>query len=749
MAEERIDIKINVDDSGAKGTLKDLRSKLKELEDTAKTIGKGGAGFKELQKSIEDTKKSLLEESIAAAKSAKSMGELRKAMSQLKTAQEEVDQSSPDFDRLVDAINETEGRVGDLNDQFNTFAGSGMERAKRSTGLLNEGFQNLDFDKVSIGFKGITNLVGGFTTAINKSNPFINGFGGSMGNLKEQFSAFGQTGIGGVVKALGALSKAILTNPIMLLATVIIGLIAVVVQFYDKIKPVKAMVEAIGKAFDYVVGALKRFSDSLGLTTFAAEDALSKQKKFAETYAEYQEAKYDREISLARAAGKETSTLELQKIKMAELALKQKQQFIIKENLLRGSATEESNKAIQENAAALYKLETEYQTILAGIGKKAADEVVKTSEEAKKVSDDAEKKRKETAAKIKAERDAADAARKADNEKLLKETEDLNAKLIKDAETREKELLKLSTERALSEIETSKADEGVKSAARIAIIEDEKKQLLDIEKKFQQERDQIQQADDEAQKQRTHELNQLKLEGKDLELANLAEELDEKMAMYEGDEEMQWALVQQYQEQKDQIKADYDAKERDRKQQELDNVISIGQQSNDAMLGLANALFDAKRSHLEKGSAEELKFAKKQFQINKAMQLSSAVITGVQSVMAAFKNGMNNPVPLLGPATAAIYAAVAGVTAAANVAKIAATKFESGSFSPASGGSAPSAPGGSSQAAGSFKPSSFYTLGTPTGTGAGQGGQNTVYVGDINKVQNKVVVLENRSTLGQ
>ena len=54
--------------------------------------------------------------------------------------------------------------------------------------------------------------------------------------------------------------------------------------------------------------------------------------------------------------------------------------------------------------------------------------------------------------------------------------------------------------------------------------------------------------------------------------------------------------------------------------------------------------------------------------------------------MAAFLNGMKNPVPLLGPATAGVYAGLAAVAAATNIAKIAATKFESKSPDLSGGG---------------------------------------------------------------
>ncbi len=120
--------------------------------------------------------------------------------------------------------------------------------------------------------------------------------------------------------------------------------------------------------------------------------------------------------------------------------------------------------------------------------------------------------------------------------------------------------------------------------------------------------------------------------------------------------------------------------------EEINNALDIGKQTLQATANLADAVFAIKRSNLVKGSKEELKVAKQQFEVNKALQLSIATITGIMSVMEAYKNGMKNPIPLLGPATGTAYAVIAGVTAAANIGKIASTQFTGGAGSSGGGG---------------------------------------------------------------
>jgi hypothetical protein len=92
---------------------------------------------------------------INTANSAQSIGELRKALKDLVSAQADVGAGSANFNKLADAINKTEGRIGDLQDSFTTLRGSGVERLNSSIGLLREGLVSGDIDKAKIAFKGL------------------------------------------------------------------------------------------------------------------------------------------------------------------------------------------------------------------------------------------------------------------------------------------------------------------------------------------------------------------------------------------------------------------------------------------------------------------------------------------------------------------------------------------------------------------------------------------------------------------
>lgn len=96
--------------------------------------------------------------------------------------------------------------------------------------------------------------------------------------------------------------------------------------------------------------------------------------------------------------------------------------------------------------------------------------------------------------------------------------------------------------------------------------------------------------------------------------------------------------------------------------------------------------FDRKSIQLEKlREREELKEKKKAFNIEKGLNITNATIQGTQAVLNAYASGVATP--LIGPATGAIYAGIAGAFAATQVGLIASQKFKAnrGGIVPGSG----------------------------------------------------------------
>jgi len=172
-----------------------------------------------------------------------------------------------------------------------------------------------------------------------------------------------------------------------------------------------------------------------------------------------------------------------------------------------------------------------------------------------------------------------------------------------------------------------------------------------------------------------------------------------------------------------------------------------------AIQQVTDVFFAFKSSKLKKGSAEELELAKKAFNVNKALQLATATVSGVQAVQGAFATATASPITTVFPAYPFIQAGIAGVLSAANIAKIAASKFEGGAGSPSTpsggggGASIPAPPTISNQNA-NVEGTQF----DENGRRIGSKNDNTINVvatvgvDEITAKTNRVNVLEKQST---
>lgn len=135
-----------------------------------------------------------------------------------------------------------------------------------------------------------------------------------------------------------------------------------------------------------------------------------------------------------------------------------------------------------------------------------------------------------------------------------------------------------------------------------------------------------------------------------------------------------------------------------------------------SLQNISDIYFTIYNSNLKKGSKEQKKAAEDQFNINKALNLATATITGVKTVMDAYEAGtsVGGPYAL---ATGAAYAAAAGIAVAAQLVKIASTDFDSGSSSGVDTSSFASTPNVSNVTAPTINnPNSGQTSLNPDGT---------------------------------
>ena len=182
--------------------------------------------------------------------------------------------------------------------------------------------------------------------------------------------------------------------------------------------------------------------------------------------------------------------------------------------------------------------------------------------------------------------------------------------------------------------------------------------------------------------------------------------------------------------------------------------LQIAQTTAQSLQSLSDLYFMVKSKNLQKGTDAERKAAEQQFKINKALAITSAVISGIQGVINALSAQSVIPEPF-GTILKVASAVGIGIAAAANVAKIASTKFDAGGGAPSGGGAVtavpiPAPPTINTPNANTNQSTSFDESGKKIG-----GTEEkqpvikvtaTVGVDEVSKKQDRVETLEKQST---
>ena len=222
------------------------------------------------------------------------------------------------------------------------------------------------------------------------------------------------------------------------------------------------------------------------------------------------------------------------------------------------------------------------------------------------------------------------------------------------------------------------------------------------------------------------------------QLENLQIQMDAELALVEGNEAA-----------KELIRIKYAEKNREINIQEVNANLEIAQQSNDAMQGLSDLYFSVKMANLQKGSAAELKAAKEQFKVNKALAITTGIISTIQGVINALtaQSSLPEPYATILKVVSAVSVAAAG---AANVAKISAQQFNPGG---GGGGGSMASLGSAGGGVALAPPSSGSTSLNADGTIKAAMGNNqptvkaVVVETDITKSQKRVNTIEERASL--
>jgi hypothetical protein len=219
---------------------------------------------------------------------------------------------------------ELKDKLEDVKDATNSFKGSGVERLTASMNLLRESLVNVDFDKFKVGLEG-----------------------------------------------LGASMKAI---PLFLLVDLLGRLI-------EKFGIIDAVVNALTDVF-------YAFTDALGFTNKEAEKVAKTMIEGMEKANEVTQAKYDAEIKLAKAAGKNTESLELEKLKDVEINVFNQIQLLKNLAAIKGELNKEEKKKYEELQLDLINATADRAEKEAEINKKISDAADDYNKQVKSAADD-------------------------------------------------------------------------------------------------------------------------------------------------------------------------------------------------------------------------------------------------------------------------------------------------------------------------------------------------------------------------
>jgi hypothetical protein len=177
----------------------------------------------------------------------------------------ELDENSPEFEPTKAALTQLKDEFGDFKQDLNANVGEPLERIQGN-------FQSFAQSIITLDFKQANKALGGLAAGIKALK-----FSDAVGGIKS------------LGKNLFDLGKALLSNPLFLLATLII----LIILNFDKLRKATGLLgtvfKAIGAVVDFVVQIFKDLSDAIGLSTFAidkqikaTEDLIDANQKLAD-----------------------------------------------------------------------------------------------------------------------------------------------------------------------------------------------------------------------------------------------------------------------------------------------------------------------------------------------------------------------------------------------------------------------------------------------------------------------------------
>lgn len=301
----------------------------------------------------------------------KTLADLKNELKDLQNQLDKTTKGSEEFNNTLKKISNVKREIDSVNTQlnnlnpekraesFNKAFGSMTATVQGLTGTMGLlGMENDKLINVSIALQGAMN----FSNAIK-----------DVGELKNAFNIFG---------------KALLTNPIFLLASILTAIGVAIYKLKDSIKILGIMFDALKIAVQGVITFFKKLGDALRLYDYEAEQVVKRQTKNLENLKTAQERytkEMDRQIQIQNALGEETINMEKKKAAYTVQSLKL--QVAAMEEIIKNTkkVKDEQKQQLEELKKALFDAETAYQVLMikeVELNKKKEEEKLNAEREA-------------------------------------------------------------------------------------------------------------------------------------------------------------------------------------------------------------------------------------------------------------------------------------------------------------------------------------------------------------------------------
>lgn len=582
-----------------------------------------------------------------------------------------LDKTSDEYRSLVNRLEAAKDAQKDFNENIGANAGPAFESAGNNLRNLQSRLGSLDFGGAADSIKGLTTNIKGLN------------FSGATNGAGE----FGKSIIG--------LGKALLTNPIFLIGSVLALLITNFDKLANVIPGIGIAFEVIGNVIGAVKDAITGFTDAIGLTAVAAADAVDgaignledKQKTLdnARRLAVANAQKTGGDVAAVNAEYRQKEIADNNKLIGDINALEKKGVKLTSEQIAARKKLIDLNKetaikAAEEEAAAVSKARED-----------AARAEEKAREDLERKAEQARERAKQAAEALKArEAEVTDAIKQAEETRfqntLSAEEKELRQLELKYQTLREKAGTNatLLTQLEEQQFKDTQAIRDRYTAEEIAAQEANNAKLAEAQRaaalKANQDRitreDSLFKLDREIENRRTAEKEGINAAKRDKAVEDLVAEYDSKFELANGNAEREKALQDQLNKELARINNQYRTDEKAATDKASTDRLAAFQATSNLVTKSAQDGISTLLSLNEAFSGKSEASQKKAFQRNKLLQIAQTSVNTYQSATSAYASQVvpGDPTSVVRGAIAAAAAVAAGL---ANVAKIKATTFSS------------------------------------------------------------------------